>query len=362
MAADAEEKTEPATPRRRNEARNKGQVARSQDLNAVTVLLAGVLALKFLGPSIWAFMLATVKKGLTPLNMSSLDEVFVFATSTAVEMGKHLAPIVLIMAVALLAVLYAQVGPLLTTHTLIPNLGKLNPINGVKRLFSIRSVMLAVVNVLKLTVVCTVAYVTMKGSQAAVLYAFTLGISDIYRLGAKLIFELGIKLLAVLLIIALLDFAWQRRKHEKDLRMTKEEVKDELRSMEGDPMIKRRRRQVQLQMAMNRLKKDVPAADVIVTNPTHFAVAIKYDADSMAAPKVVAKGADYVALRIRQIAKDEGIPIVERRALARGLFEAVEVGQYVPERFYQAIAEILAYVYELTGHTVPGARNGLVGA
>ena len=174
-------------------------------------------------------------------------------------------------------------------------------------------------------------------------------------------FELGIKLAAALIILALLDYAWQRYKHERDLRMTKEEVKDEMRSMEGDPNIKRRRRQVQLQIAMQRLQKDVPTADVVVTNPTHIAVAVRYDTETMIAPRVVAKGADYMALRIRQIASEFGIPIVEKKPLARALYESVEPGDYIPERFYRAIAEILAYVYELTGRTPKKVQQEAVG-
>jgi len=170
------------------------------------------------------------------------------------------------------------------------------------------------------------------------------------------------KLSIALLILALLDYAWQRFRHERDLRMTKEEVKDELRRMEGDPHIKRRRRQLQLQLAMQRLRKDVPKADVVVTNPTHLAVAIAYDSGTMMAPKVVAKGADEIALRIRQIAAECGIPVVERKPLARALYEAVEVGQYIPENFYRAIAEILAYIYELAGRSKAAARGELVGA
>ena len=143
--------------------------------------------------------------------------------------------------------------------------------------------------------------------------------------------------------------------------MTKEEVKDELRSMEGDPNVKRRRRQIQLQLALQRLRKDVPTADVIVTNPTHYAVAIRYDAETMQAPKVVAKGADYVALRIRRLAAELGIPTVERKPLARALYETVEVGQYIPEKFYRAAAESLAYIYELTGRSPLRRPQALAG-
>jgi len=244
----------------------------------------------------------------------------------------------------------------------MPSLAKINPLNGFARLFSIRSVMAAITSFAKLILVGVVAYFTIAHGAASILHSFTFGFHDVVRLGCALTFELGMKLSVALLILALLDFAWQRFRHERDLRMTKEEVKDELRSMEGDPSIKRRRRQLQLQMAMQRLRKDVPKADVVVTNPTHLAVAIAYDAETMIAPKVVAKGADEIALRIRQIAGEFGIPIVERKPLARALYDNVDVGQYIPEQFYRAIAEILAYIYELTGRSPAAARRELVGA
>lgn len=221
--------------------------------------------------------------------------------------------------------------------------------------------MMAAINLVKLLFVGGVAYLTLSGSAAAVLSAASLDYQDIIVLSATLTFELGMKLAAALLVLALIDFLWQRHRHERDLRMTKEEVKDELRSMEGDPHIKRRRRQLQLQLALQRLRKDVPTADVIVTNPTHYAVAIKYDSDTMEAPRVVAKGADYVALRIRQLASELGIPTVERKPLAKALYETVEVGEYVPEKFYRAVAEILAYIYELTGRSPLRSSQAMAG-
>jgi flagellar biosynthetic protein FlhB len=362
MAASAEDKTEPPTPRKRREARAKGQVARSQDLTAAALLFAAFLTLRFVGPPLWTSLVALVAAALTPDSPTRLDELPVFVSAITWELAQRLGPYLLIIMVAGLLVLFAQVGPLLTFQPLIPSLNKINPLKGIQRLFSIRSIMLGTINFGKLAVVGLVAYLALTQEAAAIFFASTLGFFDVVRLGGTLMFELCMQLSAALLVLALLDFAWQRHKHERDLRMTKEEVKDEMRSMEGDPAVKRRRRQLQLQLAMQRLQKDVPAADVVVTNPTHLAVAIGYDAETMAAPKVVAKGADQVAIRIRQIAAQHGIPIVERKPLARALFEAVDVGQYIPERFYKAIAEILAYVYELTGRAPVAARGELVGA
>ena len=362
MAANTEEKTEPPTPRKRREARNKGQVARSQDLTAAVLLFVAFLTLKFLGPPLWRSLVALVAAALTPDKPTRLDELPVFVEAIARELAYRLGPFLVIIFLAGLAVLYAQIGPLLTFQPLIPSLSKINPLKGIQRLFSIRSVMTSVINLGKLLTVGLVAYLSLTHEAAALLFASTLGFFDVVRLGGALMFELCMQLSAALLVIALLDFAWQRHKHDRDLRMTKEEVKDEMRSMEGDPVVKRRRRQLQLQLAMQRLRKDVPTADVVVTNPTHLAVAISYDSETMAAPKVVAKGADQIAIRIRQIAAQHGIPIVERKPLARALFEAIDVGQYIPERFYKAIAEILAYVYELTGRSPLAGRGALAGA
>ena len=362
MAASADEKTEQPTPRRRKEAREKGQVARSQDMTAAVLLLAGFLSLALLGPGLWLCLVAMVQTALTGDAPASLDETLRFGGAAVGETLKHVVPFLLILVVAMIGALVAQVGFLLTFHPLIPSLGKINPLSGIQRMFSIRSVMLAVINFGKLLTVGLVAYIVVYRSASAVIYAFSLGFTDVFLLGSWLLFKLGVYLGVALLILALMDFAWQRYRHTQDLKMTKEEVRDEFRSMEGDPKIKHRQRQLQMQLATQRLRRDVPTADVVVTNPTHVAVAIRYEAETMEAPKVVAKGADAMALRIRQIAAEFGIPMVERPPLARALFEAVDIGEYVPERLYKAIAEVLAYVYELTGRSPIGQRQPLAGA
>ena len=357
MPPSRDEKTEPPTPRRREEARKQGQVARSQDLTAAAMLLSAFLALWLLGPGIWQSVLAMTRASLR-LDSIHVDETLVLGGAMAVEVIKRLAPFLLIVFIATLVALVAQVGLNFTLQPLMPNLGRINPIAGFRRLFSLKSVVLAMTNFGKLLVVAGLGYLTLVGGAAAVLFAFDLGHYELFRLGSSLVFDLGIRLSLALLVLALLDFAWQKHQHERDLRMTKEEVKDEFRSMEGDPQIKRRRREVQLRLATQRLRLDVPQADVILTNPTHVAVALRYDAETMAAPKVVAKGADQMAQRIRQIATEFRIPIVQRPPLARALYESVEPGDYVPERLYKAIAEILAYVYELTGKSpAKGSRQ-----
>lgn len=357
MAGFADEKTEAPTPRRLQEARQRGQVPRSQDLTAAVLLFSAFLALALVGPALWKTLIDITQAGLGGDFSTSIDDVLILASISISEALKRLAPFLLIIFGAMLVALVGQVGLLFTFEPLRPSLNKINPLSGLQRLFSVRSVMLAVVNFAKLIVVAAVAYVVLLSSADSVIFAFTFDYLQLAHLGWALLFRLGMSLSVALLILALLDLAWQRYRHIRDMRMTKEEVKDELRSMEGDPQIKRRRREVQLQLAFQRLRKDVPKADVVVTNPTHYAVAIAYDTDTMPAPRVVAKGADWMALRIRMLAQEFNIPIVQRPPLARALYESVKVGQFVPERLYRAIAEILAYVYELTRHTPRALRR-----
>jgi flagellar biosynthetic protein FlhB len=176
-----------------------------------------------------------------------------------------------------------------------------------------------------------------------------LSFEQVFALGGDVIFSIAVRIGTVLFVLAGADYAWQRYRFEKQLKMTKQEVKDEMRSMEGDPHVKQRRRQLALAALKERLKTDVPKADVVVTNPTEFAIALRYDPDQMAAPRVVAKGQGVIAARIREIALESGVPILERKPLARALYKLCDVGQEVPEQFFSAIAEILAYVYELNG-------------
>ena len=362
MPADSGERTEPATPRRLREARERGQVARSQDLTAAVLLLFGFLGMALLGPSIYGSLIGIIKGALVTETPTRIDDTLVYAGTAALEAMKRIAPLLAILFFSVLAISYAQVGNLATLKPLTPSLSKLSPLSGLKRLFSSRSVVTALVNFGKLFAVGAIAYFVIADSAAAILYTLSLETIDIFHLGASLVFRLAMWLSMALVLIALLDYVWQRYRHIKDLRMTKEEVKDELRSMEGDPKIKARRREVQMRLALQRVRKEVPSADVVVTNPTHYAVAIRYDVEAMVAPKVVAKGADYMALRIRQVAAEFGVPVVERRVLARALYETVDIGAYVPERFYRAIAEILAYVYELTGRVPAPARPAMAGA
>jgi flagellar biosynthetic protein FlhB len=244
----------------------------------------------------------------------------------------------------------AQVGFFLSAKRIQPQLTALNPTKGLSKLFNGRDNLVHLgMSLLKMLLVGMFAYSAVHGKLPLILSTQQLDYAQIFSLGASLVYAIGIRIGAILLVLAFIDYAYQRWRNEQQLKMSKQEIKEEMKRMEGDPKIKNRRRQIAMQRLVQAIKKNVPSADVIVTNPTEFAVALKYDADVMRAPKVVAKGADHMAMRIRQIAIESGIPILERPPLARALYRLVDIGQEIPEQFYSAVAEILAYVYELSG-------------
>jgi flagellar biosynthetic protein FlhB len=355
MAHDAGEKTESPTPRRREEAREKGQVARSNDLSAALLLLGGMIGLRFMGPNIMAVLIRSFRENLDVTDPSAFVSADVVSITASIGMALLSAAGPIMLLLVLLAVVsnVLQIGLRFTTQPLQPKLDKLNPITGFSRIFSARTVVQFVINLLKLGIVTLVAYYGIRGRMDQIMLA--LGVSGWPQLIliSTVLYQLGLQLAFALLLIALLDFGWQRYKFERDLRMSKQEVKEEMRRMEGDPILKQRRRRMQLAAAMQHIRTTVPTADVVVTNPTELAIAIKYDAHQMSAPKVVAKGADFLAKRIREIAIQNAIPIVERKPLAQALYKTVEVGREVPEEFYKAIAEVLAYVYKLSGKSIP---------
>ena len=347
-----QDKTEDPTPRRREEAREEGQVARSQDLSAA-VLLAGMLVLMWpLGPGLWSALEKVARQSLGAelgrVESTPGEAAWRLSAVALREVAAGLAPLLIAVVVIAVLVNAGQVGLRLSTKKLQPNPGVLNPISGFKKLFfESRTYFTFGLNVLKLLLVAAVAWWAVGGALPQIVGLQRLTPAQAVGAGGRVVFLVGIKVALALLVLSLLDYAYQKWKHEQDLKMTKQQVKEEMRRMEGDPQVKQRRRQLALQRAMGRLAADVPTADVVVTNPTHFAVAVKYDDDRMRAPRVVAKGGDLMAQRIREIAAANGVAIVERPPLARGLFAAVEVGHEIPEDFYGPVAEILAYVYRL---------------
>jgi len=352
MAEDAGDKTEAPTPRRRQEAREQGNIPRSADLTAAAVVLGTMVMLNWYGRGMVGALKDLMSEMLSSQSLSdwSTGSALVGLVRAFIAAGIAMAPVFAGVMVIAIAVNLAQVGLVFTGKRLQPNFAALNPVRGIGKLFGGgQGAFHLLMNFLKLALVGMVAYSAVHGRLEQVMSVQRLSFAQIFGLGADLIYSVALRLGLLLLILALADYAFQRYRVEQDLKMTKQEVKEEMRRMEGDPQTKQRRRQIAMQIAMQRLKKDVPKADVVVTNPTEFAIALQYDAKTMHAPKVVAKGKGYMAMRIRELAIAHGVPILERKPLARALYKMVEVGQEIPEQFYSAVAEILAYVYELSG-------------
>ena len=350
MAETDQEKTEQPTPRRRQEAREQGNVAKSMDLTAAVMLLAAMGLLYLLGMRILGAMRHSIADALQfshAGNPTRGDDLIAMVASILRLTVTSVVPMMIALSVVGIVALLMQVGFVLTAKPLTPKLSKLDPIKGAKNLVNLRAMMRFVQSMSKLVLIVGTATIVIVIDLPRIAAIGELSVGQAVSVSSQVIFALGLKLAILLLILAIMDFVYQKWQHEQDLKMSKQEVKDEMKKMEGDPLIKQRRQRVARQLAMQRTAQAVPNADVVVTNPTHFAVALKYDAATMKAPKVVAKGADLMAMRIRQIAAAHGIPQVERKPLARALYAGCEVGDEVPPEQYTAVAEILAYVYRL---------------
>jgi len=360
MADEMGERTERPTSRRMSEARERGQVAKSQDLSGAIDLAAGVVVLVFAGGFLGRSFLALLEKTYTAEGAgwsTDPDSVWPLARAIAIDGARAAAPLLLVTALAAGVAQLVQVGWVLTAKPLKPNFGKLNPISGVKQLFSKRSLMKSILNSFKLVFVLAVAWAVIAGFVPRIIGLPALSAAQGMVLIARMLLALAIWLVAVLLVIGLIDWVYQRWQHTEDLKMTKQQVKDERRSMEGDPQIKGRRLRMMRDIVLQQIQAHVPLADVVVTNPTHFAVALRYDPASMRAPRVVAKGADFMAQRIRLVASANGVPIIERPPLARGLYYGTEPGQEISSEYYEAVAEVLAYVYRLEGESSESGRR-----
>ncbi|AIQ47847.1 flagellar biosynthesis protein FlhB [Paenibacillus sp. FSL R7-0273] len=345
------DKTEKATPKKRQDARKKGQIAKSPEVSGAVVLLAAVLSLTIFG----GFM----KKHVLTLFLDVFQnrmEMDVTAENVARMFNEYglqililLAPLLGITFVLALIANYAQVGFMATGEGITPKFSKINPIKGFKNIFSMRSFVEFLKSIFKLVIITYLVYSTLWGEKESFASLSRIDAEGTFNFAAKLTMNLGIKIGVALFIMAVFDYMYQKYEHEKSLRMSKQDIKDEYKKMEGDPIIKGKIRERQRRMAMQRMMQEVPKADVIITNPTHFAVALKYDGSKMEAPEIVAKGQDYVALRIREMAKEHGVMTIENKPLARALFQRAEIGDVVPQDLFQAVAEVLAYVYKLKG-------------
>ena len=341
------EKTEEPTPKKREDARKKGTVARSQELNTAFVLLIGFLIVRILWEYIYVNIAEYTVYLYSHLSQSTstegISELFI---GIMILLAKTVLPIMFAILIIGLAINVFQVGLMISTERLEPKLDNLNPINGFGRIFSKRSLVELIKSIFKIIVIGFFLYLYLKDQIPLLPQFIFFDLPHSLATAADIIFTMAFQVVAVIMVMAVADYAYQCWQTTQDLKMSKQEVKDEFKQMEGDPQIKSKIKQKQRQMAMQRMMQEVPKADVIVTNPTHLAVALSYK-KGMIAPTVVAKGQDLVAERIKQIAREHRILIVENKPVARALYEAVEVGDMVPAELYQAVAEILAYVYRI---------------
>ena len=347
-----DQRTEKPTHRRREKARDKGQVSHSTELTAALVIIGAVLALKALYPYFMSRTEGMAGRYLgNVLPLETPSEAQAIATGAVIKFFEILSPFFLAVVGLALAANYAQVGFLFSTQPIAMSLDRINPISGAKRLFSMRSLMMVVISSAKAVLVGLVFYYSIKGSVDKYFALGDCHVREIMSFMVRELFTVCMRAGLVLLALGFADYAYQKREYTKSLMMTKQEVKEESKEVEGSPLIKSRIRSAQRALARRRMMAAVPKADVVVTNPTHIAVALKYDGESMAAPTVVAKGKRLVAERIKEIATSHGIPIFENKPLAHSLYELVEVGSEIPAGLYKAVAEVLSYVYRLSGRT-----------
>ena len=347
FADDGGEKTEEPTAKKKSDARNKGQVAKSQELNAAFVLFIGFWAMKILGSTIYREIAEYTAYIFGHLNTTvDTETVLRIFLGIVMILLKTAFPIMVAIMLVGLAINLVQVGWNFTTEPLGFDLDKLNPINGFGRIFSKRSLVELIKSLFKILIIGLFLYENLKDEilQMPKLLYLELGAS--MTTIADIIFMMAFKICAIFFALAILDYMYQKWDHNEQLKMTKQEVKEEFKQMEGDPQIKGKIKQKQREMAMARMMREMPKADVFLTNPRHFAVALR-DAEVMRAPEVIAKGQDYVALKIKDVAREAGVVIVENKPLARALFASVEIGETVPPELYKAVAEVLAYVYHL---------------
>lgn len=345
------EKTEKATPKKRQDGRKKGQVAKSSDLSTASSLFVLFLILLFvaqkMGSELYSLMGGILGE---QLNMTiTAENVHMLFANLVKQAGLILLPVFITGLVIGIASHMMQIGFLFTADAIQFKLERINPLKGFKRIYSLRALVELIKSILKISTIGFITFFVIWLNRDAL---FRMGETPIFPsvlLIGRVTLQMGLAASIFLLLLSILDFLYQKYDYEKNLRMSKQEVKDEYKKMEGDPLIKSKIREKQRQMAMRRMMQELPKADVVITNPTHFAVALKYDEEKSDAPFVVAKGADYLAMKIREAAKKHDVTIVEKKPLARALYRQFEIGQVISEDLFKAVAEILAYVYRLKG-------------
>ncbi|MDR0621064.1 MAG: flagellar biosynthesis protein FlhB [Deltaproteobacteria bacterium] len=355
MAEESGEKTEEPTGHKLNQAREKGQVPKSMEVSAAVVLLAAVSVLFALGPYGWQRMVRVMN------HVFNQAANFEATTTSVLELSRTLfwealvliLPVALVVLVASLAInIYQLGGFMVVSDTIVPKLDKLNFITGFGRFFKLKTLVECLKSIFKMTIIFLMGYLVIKDHLDDFVLMVDMDPVAIGVMVLKIALEIFVKTVLLLLVLAAMDYGYQRWQFNQDMKMTKQEVKDEYKQIEGDPIVKNRIRQAQREASKKRQLNDVPKADVVIANPTHFAVALQYDREKAPAPVVLAKGQDFMALRIKDIAKENKVPIVENKPLAQALYKAVEVGQTIPVEFYKAVAEVLSYIYKVKGRKV----------
>ena len=347
-----QERTERATPKRRREARKKGQVAQSRELPSVLILMTAMGFFYFAGS--WIFgslsqVIGGVYGQLDTLRLNTVQEVSAFSVEIFEKVLLILVPFFVPILVAGLAGNIGQIGFEIHGEPIYPKLTKLNPIAGLKKLISLRSLVELIKSVVKILLVGGIAFGIVEKETKAMPALMQQEVVDILLFIGRVAFKIFFFVCLALIVLAFLDYAYQRWQYEQSLKMTKQEVKDERKQSEGDPKVKGRIRRVQQELARRRMMEAVPEADVVITNPVHLAVALKFDAAKMIAPKIIAKGSGHIAEKIKEIARNHQVPLVENKPLAQALHKMAEIGEFIPVELYRAVAEVLAYVYRLKG-------------
>lgn len=347
-----QERTEKATGKKRAEARRKGQVAQSREISSAMILMTAMGVFYFGGS--WIFwrlsgLISGVYQNIGTLRFTNVSEASAFSLEILYQFLAVLLPILLPVAIVGFIANVMQVGFQISSEAMALKFNKLNPISGMKRFVSLKSTVELGKSIIKILFIGSIAYLLVESDLQEFPILIHQEVGQILVFIARVSLKVCFFVCLAMIVLAVIDYTYQRWQHEQDLKMTKQEVKDEMKQTYGDPKVKARIRGVQMEMARRRMMEAVPEADVVITNPTRLAIALKFDARDMIAPRILAKGSGHIAQRIREIAVEHQIPIVEEKPLAQALFKMVEIGEYIPAELYRAVAEVLAYVYRLKG-------------
>ena len=356
MPEDKSKKTEKPSAKKRQEARKKGQVSKSMEVSSVAVLMAGLFVLYFTSGHFYQELSGIMANSFSEAGQVALGNpnLHRLLASKGRQVATVVAPVMLAVFCAALLSNFFQVGLLFSSDSITPKLSRLSPIKGFSRIFSLQSLMTLFKSLAKMTIIASTAFFIVKSESDTVLGLGQLNPEQIGLFALGIAFKIFLLTSWIMAVLAILDFVFQKWQTERDLKMSREEVKEETKQTEGDPHVRARIRTIQRDMARSRMMSTVPEADVVVTNPIHLAVALKYDISEMDAPLVTAKGQGLIAEKIKKLAREYDIPIFEDKPLAQSLYQSVEVGEVIPIEFYQAVADVLAYVYRVKGTVING--------